>query len=171
VLLVVDENGLITHNEWYSPDDLDAALDELNRRYAASLPPEHAAALEAGRALIDLYNRQSREGYRELVTDDFVVVDHRPMGWGTLGADDWIRLRHELLDLAPDAHAIIAAVHRVESHGVASRVHITGTDAHGGRFEMALESVVVVRDGRIARLEQFPAGRAEDALEHLATWA
>jgi ketosteroid isomerase-like protein len=151
----------------FDPDDLAGAVAELDERYAALLPAGEAAAVTFGREVIDLYNRRDWNDLRRLVTDDFVVVDERVTGWGTVDREQFVRLYQQLQEMAPDAFMLSVVVHRVAVYGSAQRIRITGTVPEGGPFELLFEAVTILRGGRLARFDLLVLGQVDEALRRL----
>ena len=74
-------------------------------------------------------------------------------GWGTIDADRFIELLRHLVDMDADPFLMTTVIHRVDPDGFAARSRVTGVFPAGGPFEMMFETVGVVRDGRVQRLE------------------
>src|SRR5262249_1153047 len=73
----VDPNGLAADNAWYDEDDLASAVRDLDERF---LVGEGAADADLYRHVLEQVRRHRAydwDGYRELLSDDFVLVDHR----------------------------------------------------------------------------------------------
>jgi ketosteroid isomerase-like protein len=147
----------------FDPDDRARALTELDNRYAASLPTEVAATFGLFSRFVDLHNRRDWEAQQALLTDDFVFVDDRTIGWGTVDRDQRLRHEQQLVEMTPDASMFTAAIHRMDRRGGLGLVRIEGTVPDGGPFDMWFWGFSVVRGGKLARLEAFPT--AEEAIE------
>src|SRR5439155_5933649 len=78
----------------FDPDDLDAALTELDERYIAGEGAEYAEVL---RTLVDGARHANADEWdmvRRGLADDLVVIDHQPIGLGEIhGVDEYIRVQ------------------------------------------------------------------------------
>jgi ketosteroid isomerase-like protein len=158
-------HGLLVSFCFFDPDDLLAAIRELNDRYAAGLPTELRAALAGivGRGL-DRHNAKDFGAALSLLADDCVVVDRRVAGWGTVDRETYVGILRETSALAPDRFTITRVVHRLTAHGCVGSMWSFGTGPHGERFEFVWEMVELIRDGKVVRQEFFPAGQVDEAL-------
>ncbi|MHB8464606.1 MAG: nuclear transport factor 2 family protein, partial [Acidimicrobiales bacterium] len=96
-----DANGLIDVELNFDPDDLDAAFAELDARFAAGEGAPYAQGLAVWSRLVAAYNRRDWDTMESFYRDDFVTIDHRRLGWGTL---DWQGLRpliQGMVELSP----------------------------------------------------------------------
>jgi ketosteroid isomerase-like protein len=159
----------------HDPDDLEAAFAELDARYAAmtetpraaDLTPAHAEVWRVTERLIERYNARDRENLRALFADDAVIVDERLTGWGTLAPDAFAENLQQLIAMAPDATLSCVEIHRIETTGSVARFRVGGTVPGGGTFEMQFETVSLVRDGKLVRLDLLPEGQVEEAVRRL----
>ncbi|HXJ34498.1 MAG TPA: nuclear transport factor 2 family protein [Candidatus Eisenbacteria bacterium] len=85
----------------FDPDDLDAAYDELDARYLAgeAAPFRHARVVGAFKRT---FASRAWEAMSSSFPPDFVLVDHRPLGWGTLDGPTYLESLKVLAELAPD---------------------------------------------------------------------
>jgi hypothetical protein len=100
-----------------------------------------------------------------------VLVDERMTGWGTVDGDQALQLFQQLLAEASDAFLMSVTYHRIAPHGTAGRARVAGTDANGGSFELLFEQIVILRAGKVARLELLPLGQVDEALRRLNAFA
>ncbi|MHB8463264.1 MAG: nuclear transport factor 2 family protein, partial [Acidimicrobiales bacterium] len=152
----------------FDPDALDAAVAELDDRYAQGLHQDSTDAWATSCRFIDRYNARDADGLRLILADDCVIVDERLSGWGSLGRDAFLSHLQQLIGMAPDAVLMCAAVHTIAADGFVGRFRITGTVPGGGAFEMLFETVGVVSHGKLVRLELLPEGHVEAALRRLS---
>src|SRR5262249_28758653 len=149
----------------FDADALDAAYAELDARFAAGEGARYPAR--------ELWSRLARavaardwEGLASLFSPDFLIDDHRLIGWGTLrSGDEYVARVRALVDLRPDVgvrmHHLLALDHRV-----ALTVHVSAGHESSGAFEIPCVVVTqVAPDGRFWRcdsydLDQLDAARA-----------
>src|SRR5262249_27595169 len=91
-----------------------------------------------------------------MVTPDYVLVDHRPLGWGTLDGPTYLQSLKTLAELAPDTRF------RTDHLWVSARglmfVNVLHGTRHGGAFEEPRVHVTELDDeGRRARRQDFYA--------------
>jgi hypothetical protein len=149
----LDAHGRFSHAVMFDPDDLAAALTELDDRYSERLPPDEVEVFTLARALVDCYNRRDWDELKELFADNGMIVDERMTGWGTINVDEFVLRSRELTDMVPDAYLMNVMVDRAGM--TRSRVSGTVPDG-GGPFELVFDTVATVRAGRIARLDLLP---------------
>jgi hypothetical protein len=103
-ILEVDDTGRAVGTVAFDPDDLDAAYTELDERYTAGEKLPYARAWATWQCLTQsLAAHDWGEQWASVVVPDFVLEDHRPLGWGTLRSrDDVMRYDRALVDLRPD---------------------------------------------------------------------
>jgi hypothetical protein len=87
--LVVSDvvHGRVERSTTFEPDDLVAALRELDDEYAADM--DEPEFMNWTRRMADAFDHGSFEDLRALVTDDFQSIDHRSLGLGPRTADEW----------------------------------------------------------------------------------
>ena len=139
-VLESDEQGrLIRHVQW-DPEDLAAAVAELERSYLASgdAPPSYPVGVEFWRC----YNTRDWDGIRELLGADARFVDHRPVSGGsfddTLGFVEYMK---GLVELAPDLYAFVTHHIAVGRRCVLASTFASGTSPDGLYIEFPLLSL------------------------------
>jgi tetratricopeptide (TPR) repeat protein len=165
MLLVTEANQAGQHvvQVAFDVSALDAAYAELDARYDAG----EGAAFARGRAMRELlqsFHARDWDAAAAVLAPGFVLVDHRPLGWGRLDGPTYVESLRALVELAPDAR--LRCDHEWRCERGALGVFLLSGTREGGRFE---ESRVVVvehdRQGRQARqdhytLDQLDAARA-----------
>ncbi|HEX8207406.1 MAG TPA: nuclear transport factor 2 family protein, partial [Solirubrobacteraceae bacterium] len=145
-----------TNHEVFDDDDLESMLE----RYDAL-----RTTIQSG-GWLDALAARDWEAARALLHDDMVVVDHRPVGWGTdMGADRVIAATRSLGEASPDTRWRSFLVEQHRDHGrVVERVRLTveGT-TDGAPWEMPFLLVGVIEDGLRTRFEFFDADDEEAA--------
>jgi tetratricopeptide (TPR) repeat protein len=147
------------------PDDLDAAYDELDARFAAGEAARHPA-MEAVSRGIQAVAARDWEKLASLFTPNFVLDDHRILGWGTLHTgDEYIAAVRALVDLRPD---VVMRINHVLA--LDDRAALLVSVAQGSESEGAFEIPLVVvsqfapmPDGRIARWDVYDLDDLETA--------
>jgi ketosteroid isomerase-like protein len=163
----VDATGRLRTAIRFDPDDRAAASVEAMERFVAG---EAAAAegLAAHLVFTRAFSRQRWDEMRAAMVSDFVFVDHRTLGLGTLDADRWITSIQALADLAPDLAAETRQVLAWNRHGLVSVVRNFGTVPDGGPFENLYVQVLLIAGGRIQRYEAFDPTDADRAVARFA---
>jgi class 3 adenylate cyclase/tetratricopeptide (TPR) repeat protein len=160
----VDANGLSVDLVFFDPDDLDAAYAELDARFGVEVGP--VANWESSRRMMRAVSARDWEGLRSIFAPDFVIEDHRQLGWGTVrSGDEYVARVRGLVDLRPDV------VLRIE-HFLASSdrggivVALWSGNESSGTFEIPV--VVVARnaprpDGRVQRWDFYDVDQLDAA--------
>ena len=164
----VNADGQLRASILFDPDDRGAAFGEALDRFVAG----EAAAI-GGQAPYAAFNRAFRqhdwEAVRRAMAPDFVLVDHRTLGLGTLDRDQWVASFRAQADLAPDVTAEVFRVLSWNRHGLVAMARTCGTVPDGGGpFENAFINVVLTDGDRIQRFEVFAVADAEQALARFA---
>jgi ketosteroid isomerase-like protein len=165
----VDERGAIVTMAAIDLEDAPAVAREVQRRWFAH-DPVAAAVMAPVLELADAMASRDVPRLRAVLADDVVVDDHRPTRLGTIeGGDAYAASLGTLWELAPDIHLDPVLGPLVwDRHGCIGTTHTSGTFPAGGSFETYLLSIVIVRDGRIARLEYFDPDGIAEARERFA---
>jgi len=157
-VIEVGEHGTRSAMIRFETDALDAAFAELDARYGASDP--EFAQLKSFTARTD---ERDWDAVAAFMAPDFVMHDHRPLGWETLhGGHAWIDTMRALVELAPDVRL------RIDHFSRAGRVSLivstwVGT-REGGAFEdQKLTVSERDEDGRFRRIDQYDLGQLDRA--------
>jgi hypothetical protein len=163
-LVEVDGAGRRTALVVFDPDDLEAAYAELDERYAAGEGRAHGKRLR----VLGRVGARDWEALAAGYAPDFVLYDHRPLGWETMrGQTAYVDTVRSLVDLAPDVRL------RVDHLTVSDRgtfIVATWLGSHeGGAFE-ATKVAVEERDalGTVRRLDQYGLDQLDEALARFA---
>ncbi len=162
-LTEVDAEGRLRAVIRFDLDDRVDAFAEAQDRFVAG----EAAAVggqapfaAARRAL----GRHDWDALRSCLAPDLVFCDHRALGMGTLGPDQWVESLRVRVDLAPDADAEWFRILAWNCHGCVSVGRAFGTLRDGGPFENVFVVVALVDGDRIQRFEIFDIADADRAL-------
>jgi ketosteroid isomerase-like protein len=161
--------GRVLRDEMFEPDaetSMLACFADLNgRRLIADTPVAHIQL-----PWIDCFGRHDVEGLRELIADEYTLVDHRSLGWDDQhGPDDFIAGAVSAWATWPDLRVAVDEVLACDEHTLATRVtyHGTGVDG-GGAVEVRLGYVTTYSDRQITAVEIF---EHDDAVGMLARYA
>src|SRR5262249_18620818 len=165
-LLEVDDHGGAVGAVICDPDDLDAAYVELDARYAAGEAAPYARTWASLRRFGRAAAARDWEQWASLFAPDYVVEDHRLLGWGTLHSrDEYLTYVRTLLDLSPDARLRLDHVLALDDWRSLAGVSAVGSQ-DGGPFEIPyVVASIFGPDGRIQRahlydFDQLDAARA-----------
>ncbi|MGZ7035195.1 MAG: BTAD domain-containing putative transcriptional regulator, partial [Ilumatobacteraceae bacterium] len=151
-----DEDHRIAAAAVFDPDDIDAALAELDARYLAGDAAAHAHTWSVIAEAHTAFNR------RELptITPDF--LDHRPLVTVETG-DPTAKIR-EMWEFTPDLKLYIEAVHRLSDRGAVFTQASHGTSRAGFEAEWRVVEVVTVGGDSVIRGELFDETDLDTAL-------
>lgn len=153
----VGEDGLVTWSMSFDPDDLDAAFDELDKLYMAGEGAGATEIIAAGAELMRAMNTRDWPALRSLLTDEFVVADHRPVSLGEVrGAESWIQSLQALFGLMRTYRADVVRFHALGSAVALAEVRSEGVSSEGMRIDNPLYGVLARSGRRLSRLELFP---------------
>ena len=102
-------DGQLVHVITFDPDDLRAALDELDRMFLAALDPITAGEHRHAIRFLNYLSDGELEPVMAVQGPDAVMVDHRPLGWGNGAAP------RRTPRAFPDADRVGELDHRVRS--------------------------------------------------------
>jgi hypothetical protein len=162
-LFEVDADGQVRAVILFDPDDRAAAFVEALERFAAG-----EAAATGGQtpfvAFMRAFLRHDWDGVHQIAAPDWVIVDHRTLGLGTLDRDQWVaslQAHYELAsNLAAEAYRVLAW----NRHGLVTLCRTFGTVPDGGPFENVFVLVVLTAGDHLQRQEVFDLGDADRAL-------
>ena len=149
VVMELDDAGQVAHNVLFDPDDLPAALFELDRRYAAGEGAEHADVIKV---LADGYaamNRRDLDAWAVIHSPDHAGHDHTPIGFGELGTQGYAEYLQAALEQVPDL-VFVPATLEVQARVALVSVPVRGATPEG--FEFESDIVIVTRLGHDLRI-------------------
>jgi class 3 adenylate cyclase len=157
-ILEIDTNNRAVAQVVFDPDDIDAALAELDARYLAgeAVPHAHTWSVIAG-----AYAATNR---RELpqTTQDWVSIDHRRAI--AFAPGELIPDIQATWDIAPDINSYAEAAHRLSNLGAVVTQVVRGTSQQGSEGEWREIVVVTVEGDLINRIEMFEEADLDAAL-------
>jgi class 3 adenylate cyclase/ketosteroid isomerase-like protein/tetratricopeptide (TPR) repeat protein len=150
-------DGAITSIEQYDPADREAILARFRELCAASPSPPHCPPELFSKQEVCRYNAHDLHAFLELFSQDYVVVDHRANGWGTIENRDAYRAHmmaglEMSADVRFDVDEVIACDDRVLVRRVAYRGH---ADEGGSEFELPLGVVTVHQNGWVVSSDVY----------------
>jgi ketosteroid isomerase-like protein len=156
--VMVFENGEQVSTDIYDPDDRQAMIaryTELGGGLSAlgDSPLEQLWAEFCRR-----FARKDIDGLLELVSEDYTLIDHRPIGWETpRGHDGFATLQTTTwatLDVRIEVGEVLAVSDRAIAMVVGWVGH-GGEEMGGGEFAAWMGRVTTVIDGRIVQVDQY----------------
>ncbi|MGV0796152.1 BTAD domain-containing putative transcriptional regulator [Mycolicibacterium elephantis] len=160
-LTEVDEDNLVRTSIRFDPDDIDAAVRELDARYAAG---EAGAYSDTWSRVTDAYAALNRHEL-PLTTPDWVNLDHRGATAFTSGdLGPYIRAGW---DLGEEFKVDIEAVHRLTQLGAVVTTAARGISRSGFDAEWRQVVLLTFEGSRINRLEVFEEPDIDAALARL----
>ncbi len=150
VMLLRD--GLVQRIEMFDEQEAARArYDELRADRAAT--PGARAAFEFDR----LFNAKRFDELTGLYTEDFAMLDHRQLGWEERrGQAVMIEQIRSTVATSPEERSHCEPIADDGGEVVIYRDTFSGKGHEGvGPWELVLDLVIVVRDGRVARIESF----------------
>jgi class 3 adenylate cyclase/tetratricopeptide (TPR) repeat protein/type II secretory pathway predicted ATPase ExeA len=157
-VIELDSEGLITHLTTFDEDDRQAAITQLDEPYLAGEGAPHPPVLEPALRFMRAHDDRDWAALRSAIADEFVSVDHRTIGFGTAGPDEFVESCRVGADDVP-VYTQHSRTLRCLGRAVITSNVGSGVRDDGGRFEWATQFVVQVDgDGLVARLEWFDEG-------------
>lgn len=148
-VIEVDADNRISATVTLDPDDVDAAVAELDTRYLAGESVGHAQTWMAIARNVAAFNR--REPL--MTTSDWVTIDHRRATAFEPG--DITPYIHATWEVAPDINLRIEAVHRLNNSGALFTQVLKGTSKEGFDAEWR-DVIILTADGeQLSSLEVF----------------
>jgi class 3 adenylate cyclase/tetratricopeptide (TPR) repeat protein len=145
-IVEADEHGRLLSLTQLDHDALDVALDELDARYVDGEGADHATEARLVSVWMRALVRGDAEAIRGLVAPDFVWVDHKRIGWGTMDIDQVVEMFASLdgLRMTPIVARLLlgdgctlftATNHAIDEHGaeVLWSFHALGVNDRSGR--------------------------------------
>jgi DNA-binding SARP family transcriptional activator len=151
----IDSHERIVAEIAFDPNNIDAALVELDARYLAGEAAAHGNVLQP---LVDTVGELNRHEPGPML-GRLAYADHRRVPFGS--AEDYGRAIEELWTLVPDARYWTKAVHALDAHGLVSTLVIEGTDAHGNELQWG-RTFLLLSDG--PRVEVYEEDDVDAAL-------
>jgi class 3 adenylate cyclase len=142
----------------FDPDDINAAFEELDARFASGEAARCAGTWSVVANVFAMLNQREIPA----TTTDYVDIDHRslaPIESGDLEA--YVRAAWEV---TPDVRICIDAVHRLSNHGGVVTFTARGTSREGFNAEWRETMVLMVEGDLVSRCEVFDEADVDAAL-------
>src|SRR6185503_13800925 len=129
---------------------------DLDGRYLAGEAAPYARTVEVPQRLLRAAASRDWAQWLAAFTEDFVLEDHRRLGWGTRSLDEFLAQNRAMIDLSPDAKLRGDHIFAID-HGRALAVARWVGTRDGGPFEIPLGINVfaIDPDGRIRRMDLY----------------
>ena len=114
------------------------------------------------------YNAHDLESWLELFADEYVLVDHRAIGWGTLDRDALREGTVAAMTSAPDIAKENAEVLACDDRAIALVAAFVGGGRTAGPWRLEFGAVGLATEGRWVRTELFDASEREAILARYA---
>ena len=157
-ILEISANGKAMTRVVFGPDDIDAAFEELDARYAAGEAAPHAHTWSAIAQACTAVNR----GEMPLLATQLVDVDHRSVA--AMASGDLRAYLRAALDDTVSNRLYVEAVHRITDLGTVVTHTVKQTSREGFDAEWRMIDVFSVEDGMISRCEIFEEADLDTAL-------
>jgi class 3 adenylate cyclase/ketosteroid isomerase-like protein len=162
----LDENDQIAETTTFDADDMDGATDYLDALYLAGEGRHCAFFLRTAFDFVRIFNNRDWDAVTAAVAEDFVHIDHSPIGSGTTNRADWVQMQVRMVELSPDTRFDTARLYRVEPWGgVLGYYRRVGTRMGGGVSDSSNLLVTIWRDGLLVRAERFTPDQLNEAFE------
>jgi hypothetical protein len=145
----INASGLAVRDARYEAEDLRAAHDCLNNWWIENLPPELVAVFSTG--LSHATQDGDRAGLDELLADDLVVTDNRPLSYGQTDKHGLLEAWMGLHDESPGSVMLQPTVDRLTTNGFVC----TSKVVHPNGFETSGVAVMILSNGLFTNMEFF----------------
>ncbi|WP_197514016.1 nuclear transport factor 2 family protein [Mycobacterium sp. 1165178.9] len=164
MLTELSADGLVNISVIFDPDDINAALDELDARYLVGEAAAHAHTWSVIASTTAALNRH------ELPSADWVVIDHRrgtPFAPRSGGDTNIYASIGAIWDLMPNLSIYIEAAHRLSNRGAVVTWKGHGISQEGFEAEWRMIQVPIVKGDLIQCCELFDETDLDAALARL----
>jgi class 3 adenylate cyclase/tetratricopeptide (TPR) repeat protein len=166
-LLVVETNAhaLLQTVVVFSVDDVDAAVAELERRYAEGEGAPFAEMLELIAESTRAFNTHDWNALRATYSASISQVDNSNGGWASSeGRNDMFALAADNATDNSNGYAMVQVIHACTAHAAVATALVTGSVAEGGAVERSTHLVYHRHGAAFDRLELFEEDDLEGAL-------
>ena len=161
-IIEIDTDERILVRVTFDPDQIDAAIAELDARYLAGEAAEHAHTWSVIAGGFNAVNRREIPA----TTADFVDIDHRQVAG--IGSGDLRAYLSAAFDDLVDNHLYVESVHRLTGLGAVITHMAKGTSLDGLDVEWRLIDVVTIDGDLMNRYEMFDETDLDAALTKFA---
>ena len=157
-IVEINPNSRLAAHVVFDPDDIDAAIEELDARYLAGEAAEHSRTWSVIAKNYAGLNRQEVPA----MTSDWVNVDHRRVT--TIAPGELIANLRAAWDLTPQASFYIETVHRLTDLGAVVTDAMSGTSQEGFEAEWRFVDLMTFEGDLMNRSELFDEADLDAAL-------
>jgi ketosteroid isomerase-like protein len=141
------------------------SLAELDELWRCSYDAERLSVLDAALRYAQATTDGDPDALAEAVTDDCVLVDHRPLGKGRISRTALVAAVRSRPDVMGVERAVALTIHRVDGAVLVMTAAVVGRAPSGLEYEETRIQVWRVRRGRVAAIEIFGQNDLDLALE------
>ena len=156
------EDGRWAGVDFYEPADRAAMIARYAELGGGSGLLGDSPIEQLSKRWVRAYGTRDLDRLSEFVDDDWVLIDHRGLGWPELrGREAWLEGARAAYAAAADIRVEIEEVLACDDHVMALILSWRGTslpDVGGGPFELTVGHVTLVEDGRFVRVDQYEPG-------------
>jgi class 3 adenylate cyclase/tetratricopeptide (TPR) repeat protein len=163
LVIETDDAGTLTAVVVFAPDDLDAAIAELDRRYfEGDSPPDIVRLVLVGTTAL---NARAWDAWRSVFAPDLVAVDRLSAGWGTYNnREDLATAIANVNAVVDDSRSLIREIVACTAETAVASMVVSATLEDGAAVETHYYVVYHQRAAVIDRLEVFDEDHRDDAL-------
>jgi hypothetical protein len=151
-VLEVDGDGRWVGAVSFNPDDLDAAFEELDRRYRAGEGAPHQDVFDAICRWHDSFNRRDWDDFVACRTSDLYFHDHRDASYAVLDTARLMDLSHAVVVDSPDSRLRITSIEAAAGDTVLIGMDFVSAVAG---YTAPSWTIVEARGDRICRIESY----------------
>ncbi|OBH88839.1 BTAD domain-containing putative transcriptional regulator [Mycobacterium sp. E2733] len=152
----INNDGRFTAHVLFDPEDVDAAVEELDARYVTDEATAQSHTWSVIARECAAFNRQ------ELPAADWVTIDHRQLA--VIDAREGQAAMRGIWELTPNLSMHIEVVHRLSRRGAVCSYVAFGTSPEGVDAEWPMILLLTVEGDRIGRCEIFDEADLDAAL-------
>jgi hypothetical protein len=166
VVRETDGDGRLLRTMLFDTDDEDHAFALLEEWFVMGEAAPYAGVWRAIVRAYEAYNRNDPNV--RVLADDFVSVDHHPMGFGVGDRATLLRSMAETATFVHKLRRTVVAVDVVNEHGAVVDLARSGETEHGVELDGGTRHLIMIRDGMWSRMEIFPREEPERAVARFA---
>jgi hypothetical protein len=164
----VDADGRIDLYVVHEVDQIDEAIADLDRRFLLG-EGQRSEAWRSFIASVGHIDARDLDALTDMIREDFVGVDHRPLGYGEVDRAAFVATYPPMFERAPAARWRLVRDLLVTDRVAVGEMRVTGEQGGGGggggAFDVHMVSVLQTCEGMAVRLELFPGDALAAALD------